>query len=525
MTLRTRVLLLALAALVVIGLLSAQLVDRYTESRDRFAEVSQVLAPAVTAAAQLTADVTTMDRRLRMYVFSGEERFRSLYQTAQRRADNHLARVDDLVEDLQEYDDALTDTHQALDRWRAQVGDPVFAAMADKDPALAQAIMDSDTAQIAYGRLTSETTSLSTLLSRDQDDALDVAAQATRRLAAALILALVVLLLLPVANYLAIRGSVLRPIADLRAQLRRTATPGHHDTVIHANGPPEVAELGRDAEALRRALVVEIDQSTAARRALEQESPVVEAIRKELAAQTGEGVAGVTIQGLMRPAEGVLAGDFWDRVPLGDGRAAVIVCDISGHGARAGIVAMRLKTTISLGLRAGQDLPQILHRACDGFADEPARFATVVIIVADPRTRTLEWVNAGHPAARIVRSDGTIELLGPTGPMVSWLIGSWTMARTQLGPDDVCLAFTDGILESRDSAGDELGDDGMDEHLRQAALGTRDPAEVTTRLVASVRQRAADIGRDDLTVVGLAWGPLPTPAASGSSSGSKPPST
>ena len=69
--------------------------------------------------------------------------------------------------------------------------------------------------------------------------------------------------------------------------------------------------------------------------------------------------------------------------PLGDGRAALIVCDISGHGPRAGIVALRLKTAIGLGLRAGQDLPQILHRACDGFADEPARFATVVIVVAN----------------------------------------------------------------------------------------------------------------------------------------------
>ncbi len=162
-------------------------------------------------------------------------------------------------------------------------------------------------------------------------------------------------------------------------------------------------------------------------------------------------------------------------------------------------MALRLKTAISLGLRAGQDLPQVLHRACDGFADEPARFATVVVVVADPRTRTLEWVNAGHPAPRIVRGDGRIEQLPPTGPMLSWLIGEWTLARTELGPTEVCLAFTDGILESRDESGDELGDDGLDRQVRLAAAGTRDPAELTARLLGSVRQRTHDIGRDDLT--------------------------
>ena len=215
----------------------------------------------------------------------------------------------------------------------------------------------------------------------------------------------------------------------------------------------------------------------------------------------------------MRPAEGVLAGDFWDQVPLGDGRAALMVCDISGHGAGAGIVAMRLKTAIILGLRSGQDLPQILHRACDGFADEPGRFATVVVVVADPRARTLEWVNAGHPAPRVLRAGGTIERLATTGPMVSWLIGTWTLARTTLGPRDVCLVFTDGILESRDGSGEELGDDGFDAQLRAAAAGTEDPAEVTARLLGTVRQRTADIGRDDLTLVALRWAATPGPVA------------
>ena len=94
--------------------------------------------------------------------------------------------------------------------------------------------------------------------------------------------------------------------------------------------------------------------------------------------------------------------------------------------------------------------------------------------------------------------------------MVSWLIGEWTTSRIGLGLGEVCLAFTDGILESRDESGAELGDDGLDRQVRLVVAGTRDPAEVTARLLGSVRQRTQDIGRDDLTLVALGWEPVPT---------------
>ena len=301
------------------------------------------------------------------------------------------------------------------------------------------------------------------------------------------------------------------PISRLRRHLRLAATPGEHDAVIVPDGPSEIRDLGSDAEALRRALVHEIDESDAAREALEQEGPVVDAIRRELTARAEVGPAGVQIAGVLRPAEGVLAGDFWDRIPLPDGRAAAVICDVSGHGPRAGIVAMRLKTSITLGLIAGQDPPQILHRACDAFADEPGRFATVVILLADPRTGRLDWVNAGHPAPRVVRADGTIERLDPTGPMVSWLIGGWTSGSMLLGPRDLCLAFTDGILESRDADGQELGDVDLDARIRAAAEASSDPAEVTAQVLAAVRERADDLGRDDVTLVALRMDPQPQP--------------
>jgi serine phosphatase RsbU (regulator of sigma subunit) len=405
----------------------------------------------------------------------------------------------------------VEDVAADLDVWLSTVGDPAMSAMDAGEQQIAQEILDAPQSQSAYVQLTSDTFRLSTLLTQEQTEALDDLAAAATRLAWTLGAALVVLLLLPLATYVAVRRHVLKPIAALREQLREAATPGHHDAVIVPGGPPELRDLGADAEALRRALVHEIDEATAAREALEQEGPVVEAIRRELAPRAEAPPLGVTIAGVLRPAEGVLAGDFWDRIPLTDGRAAAVICDVSGHGPRAGIVAMRLKTSITLGLVAGQDPPQILHRACDAFADEPGRFATAAILIADVARGEVQWVNAGHPAPRIIRSDGTIVRLGTTGPMISWLGGTWSMSRADLHPDDVVLAFTDGILESRDLAGAELGDDDLDTHLRTAVEAGNDPAEVIAQVLATVRERADDLGRDDVTLVALRLDPHPTP--------------
>lgn len=512
MTLRHRVIAVALAALAIIAVLGAQLVLRYADTQRSLSEVVDTLAPASTAVADLNEDINNMERRLRIYVSSESTGMGLLYGAAVVSAEANLDDLRSLLEGREPASDLVADVDADLTVWLSTVGDPVTSAMDGGEQQIAQEILDSPQSQSAYVQLTSDTFRLSSLLARERKAALDDLAAAATRLAWTLGAALTVLLLLPLATYVAVRRHVLKPIAALRSQLRESATPGHHDAVIVPTGPPELQDLGAEAEALRRALVHEIDQATAAREALEQESPVVEAIRRELAARTDAVPLGVTIEGVLRPAEGVLAGDFWDRIPLTDGRAAAVICDVSGHGPRAGIVAMRLKTSITLGLVAGQDPPQILHRACDAFADEPGRFATAAILVADSRSGEVQWVNAGHPAPRIIRADGTIVRLGTTGPMISWLGGVWTMSTAGLDPADVLLAFTDGILESRDLAGEELGDDDLDTHLRTAAEAGHDPAEVIAQVLATVRERADDLGRDDVTLVALRLDRQPTPS-------------
>ena len=87
------------------------------------------------------------------------------------------------------------------------------------------------------------------------------------------------------------------------------------------------------------------------------------------------------------------------------------------------------------------------------------------------------------------------------------------MDATALNPSDQVLAFTDGILESRNLAGEELGDDDLDALLRTAAEQAEEPAEVIAQVLATVRERAHDLGRDDVTLVAMRLDAASSPSA------------
>jgi serine phosphatase RsbU (regulator of sigma subunit) len=335
-----------------------------------------------------------------------------------------------------------------------------------------------------------------------RDAAFEDLATVADRLSATLAGAGVVALLTIVAASLLLGRWVLRPLDDLRRQLRSVAD-GHRDDTIDPSGPPELAAAGRDAENMRRALVAEADAARAADESLALQGPVVDAIRRELAVDPDPVVPGLVVHGRLHAAEGVLAGDWWGTVVLADGRTAVLLVDVSGHGALAGLVTLRLRTVMTVALRSGFEPSVVLERAATALADSAdGRFATALVVVVDPANGSLTWANAGHPAGWLL-THGTVEdrvPLAPTGPLLSTLGGAWSTRSADLWPGDVLLLWSDGLTENR-RAEDEIGDRELAELV--TAIGTESPVELVDGLVARLRQGAAEWRRDDVTVVAL----------------------
>ena len=78
---------------------------------------------------------------------------------------------------------------------------------------------------------------------------------------------------------------------------------------------------------------------------------------------------------------------------------------------------------------------------------------------------------------------------------------SAALARRLLEPGAALLMWTDGLTESRDAAGEELGDDGLQALVASALDAERTSAGVVAHVLAAARARAVDWRRDDVTLV------------------------
>ncbi len=355
----------------------------------------------------------------------------------------------------------------------------------------------------AYVDVATSTRAVQDATLAERDAAIEGLAGVARRMALALLVAGGVLLLLVAGAYVLLRRWVLHPLDDLRHQLRGVAGAGRREQVIVPTGPPELRAVGADAEAMRRALLVETDAARAADEGLTQESPVVAAIRADLATDPDPVAAGLEVHGEVRAAHGVLAGDWWGVLPLVDGRTALLLLDVAGHGELAGLVLHRLRAVMSVALRSGFDPGTVLTRGATSFTDSvDGRFATGLVALVDPSAGTLAWANAGHPAGWVL-PDGDVDRrtsLVPTGPLLSTLGGAWATETVGFGAHDLLIAWSDGLVESRD-ADLEMSDDDLAHVV--ALANTHEPRELVSRVLAELRERAPDWRRDDVTLVAV----------------------
>ena len=188
-----------------------------------------------------------------------------------------------------------------------------------------------------------------------------------------------------------------------------------------------------------------------------------------------------------------LGGDFFQILQLSDTKCGVLVCAVRGHGVRAGLLTALIRGVVAeLGDRAenparvlaeiNHSLTPILERT-----GQPV-FATTFFGVIDTANGTLLYSNAGHPPPLILRAESdVIERLVAADPEpAAGLIEGYAYTRheTAFAPGDFLLAYTDGVFEAANAAGEIFGAERLGENLTQSrGLGG---SEVTDRLVQAV---------------------------------------
>lgn len=301
-----------------------------------------------------------------------------------------------------------------------------------------------------------------------------------------------------------LRRWVTHPL-DRIADAVRTVRGGARHTTIPTTGPPEIARLAGDVENLRRRLNREILEAVRAREAVEQSANVLLSLQSQLEPEVEQLPEEWTVAGQVEPAEGVVAGDCYDVVRVSASQLALVVVDISGHGAVPGILALRCRELLRAALRNGFDpgaSVQWAREQLDDLGDET--FLSAFVAVADLATGGLRYANAGHPPALLCLTDEAVELT-PTGPIVGPVDGSWQTAHTQLRVGDTLAIYTDGLIEVRNDRREEFGLDRLVDLVCGASCDEADA--IVKRTLDEVTGFAPGRLRDDATVVLLCRGP------------------
>jgi sigma-B regulation protein RsbU (phosphoserine phosphatase) len=215
------------------------------------------------------------------------------------------------------------------------------------------------------------------------------------------------------------------------------------------------------------------------------------------------------------PARSV-GGDYYDFFDVGNHRIGIALADVSGKGIAAALImavvhaSLRIiaaEGNISLPDLAGK-MNRFLHRSTGSTS-----YATFFYAQFEGEDRQLRYVNAGHNPPYLVRSlplqsaddksPSPIEELATGGIVIGLFpFASYEEAVIELHPGDVLVAFTDGVTEALNSAGEEYGETRLKELLRRVA--GLPVTEMTARISRELHAWIADAPQhDDLTVIAL----------------------
>jgi serine phosphatase RsbU (regulator of sigma subunit) len=171
-----------------------------------------------------------------------------------------------------------------------------------------------------------------------------------------------------------------------------------------------------------------------------------------------------------------IGGDYFDYVPLAEGKLAVVLGDVAGKGMPAALLMAKLSADVRYCLAGTSDPAKAIDRLNAGFSrsDWEDRFVTFAAIVLDPQQNTATVVNAGHMAPYLRHADGKVETIGEDekGLPLGVNPGAEFEAKTiPLAPGDVLTLYTDGINEAMNQTDQLYGYDRLEQQIAAKVAG------------------------------------------------------
>jgi serine phosphatase RsbU (regulator of sigma subunit)/DNA-binding NarL/FixJ family response regulator len=218
-------------------------------------------------------------------------------------------------------------------------------------------------------------------------------------------------------------------------------------------------------------------------------------------------VPGWQLAAALEPARDT-AGDFYDFIPLPDGRLGLLVADVADKGMGAALYMALSRTLIRTYAAEYQAQPDLVLDAVNSrilLDTRASLFVTIFYGILDPTDGTLTYCNAGHNPPYLLRAGDkdAIQGLDRTGmPLGVYADVTWERRAVPLAPGDVLVLYTDGITEAQNGQEVFFGKERLLE-IAKANVG-RSAREIQDVLLAAVHEFVGEAPQfDDITLMVL----------------------
>jgi serine phosphatase RsbU (regulator of sigma subunit)/anti-sigma regulatory factor (Ser/Thr protein kinase) len=258
------------------------------------------------------------------------------------------------------------------------------------------------------------------------------------------------------------------------------------------------------APALRLGQLVREQEAEARdRERIEQELQVAQLIQQQFLPKTLPDLPTWSLSAFYRPARTV-GGDFYDFIPLTDGRVMVVTGDVTDKGVPAALVMASTHALLRDNGTRLESPSEVLARVNDLLCEDiPAHmFVTCLAMVLDPPTGRVELANAGHNLPYVRQTDGTVRELRATGMPLGLMPGmTYEQTSATIAPGEQLLLYSDGLVEQHDAAGEMFG---FDRTKDVVGSSTTDDELTDACMSALASFTGSDVElEDDITLVAM----------------------
>jgi len=198
-----------------------------------------------------------------------------------------------------------------------------------------------------------------------------------------------------------------------------------------------------------------------------------------------------------------VGGDYYDFLPLPDGRLAFAVGDVSGKGIPAALLMSSLRAGFQTQLREDKSIVSIADKLnrlifhCTSMSS----FITFFFGIIHQEKKYIDYVNCGHNPPYIIRQNGSLEPLNEGGLVLGMVDDAkYSRGRIKLAADESLVAFTDGVTEALNKRGRLFSE----KKLEKLILKNRKdrPSDLLDIVMSSVQNHIGEAPQsDDITLL------------------------